>query len=1174
MQRNWTQSQLDAIESRRGTILVSAAAGSGKTAVLVERAVRRLTVGENPTPADKLLIVTFTKAAAAEMRARLEKRLSELRHENPADEWLRRQSILLSQATIGTAHSFCADLIREHFHTLNIPHEFKIVTDNQELEMKTEAVSEVLDEAFETDDFKALADAFTEERSDRKLSEIILSLYKYMQSHPSPNRWLQNRVAMFKKSKNAASSPWGEVILRYVAEAAEYMRNLINEAQHASMEDEDVQKAFGGVLGNEEVQISALCELTKSGTWDEIAAMIKGLVFGSRGQLRGMDKGYPPLAKAAKLRDEAKETRKKLEKLFSSNEEECLDEFAEIARITEKLTELVLRFDERYKEKKLEKGFLDYNDLEHYAVELLADDEGNPTPVAEEISLRFEEVMIDEYQDINEVQDLIFRCVSRDEANLFMVGDVKQSIYGFRCAEPRIFINRRNSYEKYEREKGNYPSYIVLDYNFRSRENVTESVNFVFSNLMSKETGDIDYTDEEKLACGADYDEKAGCETELYILKKQEEFETEIIEANFIAECINELIKSGFTVKDKESGEERQAAFSDFAVLLRSANRYAHNYAEILTAAGIPARANIAGGFFEAQEIRLMLSILKVIDNPNQDIPLLALMLSPIYGFSPDDMAKLRMNDKSVSLYISVLRQAKNDERYERLIRDLEEYRTLAATMPADTFISMLYLKTGYTDIVLAMEEGDSRLSNLRLLQRYAKEYEGFGHNGISGFIRFIDKMKQNKQSVEAVGKGEKNCVSVMSVHKSKGLEFPVCIVAGCGRGGANRTDEVLLHPELGLGIKIRDNRLGARFTTMPRDAIALDLSRREAAEELRILYVAMTRAREKLILIGTDKNPDNEIAKAAAQIAENGITPYAIKNAKNFLQLLIMCALRHQNGEILRSKAGIGDEMITSSHYVPWKIEIVERLHSANSDAEELRKENKTNEELVKEITRRVDFTYPFDALTEIPSKVTASGLVSKEHGEASEVPLRRPAWLGIKGFSPVERGTALHEFMQYADFGKAAENPQAELDALLEKGFLTEAQAQVIDFAKVKKFFESDLGRRVLASTDVQKEKRFAVEIAAGSVMEDLSDFKGEKIILQGAIDCTFTENGKISIIDFKTDNVKTAEELLPIYKTQLQLYAAAIKATSGGKVGDCFIYSIKTGEYVKADIQAEQI
>ena len=425
-------------------------------------------------------------------------------------------------------------------------------------------------------------------------------------------------------------------------------------------------------------------------------------------------------------------------------------------------------------------NLVDFHDLEHFALNILVDGETKQARrAAEEFRDTFAEIMIDEYQDINEVQDSLFRAVSQEGKNLFMVGDVKQSIYGFRRAMPEIFLRCRRAFQKYDRQKDAYPAYIVLDRNFRSREEVTSTVNFVFSRLMTQQTGDMDYTGEERLVCGADYAPKEGCETELQFIAREAGVPAEEAEGAWIAQRIRQLVEGGFTVSDKEG--ERPAGYGDFCILLRSANQYAYAYAQQLQAHGVPARASVSGGFFQAAEVRVMLSLLRVIDNPNQDIPLLSVLMSPLYGFSADDTARLRLEDRDVPVYISLLRAAQTDPRCERVIREIGQYRAVAATMPSDSFLNSLYSKTGYPDMALAMENGAQRLANLRLLEKYARDYEGSGYHGVSGFVRFLDRLKDNNSDLQAaeLSPTDRNAVTVMSIHKSKGLEFPVCIVAG-----------------------------------------------------------------------------------------------------------------------------------------------------------------------------------------------------------------------------------------------------------------------------------------------------------------------------------------------------------------------------------------------------------
>ncbi len=1154
----WTDSQQDAISARRGTVLVAAAAGSGKTAVLVQRAIERLTDPVNPTNADRMLIVTFTKAAAAEMRARLERRLHDLLREHPGDPHLRRQSILLSQAHIGTVDSFCAEMVREFFHLLDLSPDFKIVSDKQEEELTHAALNEVLGEAFESGTVASLADAFAGERDDRRLMEMVLTLYRFMQSHPFPEKWLAEKVAMYfpGPEEQASLSPWERVIVAYAQETASHCVGLLSRALEECREDPAVEKAFYAPLEKDRASFQEMEALATQGDWDGLSQWV-GAFKPAPAKAPNGYKDDPLVVRVKAYRDGAKSAAEELQKYLSADREACARETAQTAPLVRSLGELTLAFSQRYGEKKRAGNFLDYSDLEHQAIRLFLGEDGAPTAAAREVAARFDEIMIDEYQDINEVQDSLFRAVSKDGKNLFMVGDVKQSIYGFRRAMPEIFLRCRRAFQKYDRQQDAYPAYIVLDRNFRSREEVTSTVNFVFSRLMTQQTGDMDYTGEERLVCGADYAPKEGCETELQFIARSGGVPAEEAEGAWIAQRIRQLVEGGFTVSDK--GGERPAGYGDFCILLRSANQYAYAYAQQLQAHGVPARASVAGGFFQAAEIRVMLSLLRVIDNPNQDIPLLSVLMSPLYGFSADDAARLRLESRDVPVYISLLRAAQTDPRCERVIREIGQYRAVAATMPSDTFLNYLYSKTDYPDMALAMENGVQRLANLRLLEKYARDYEGSGYHGVSGFVRFLDRLKDNNSDLQAaeLSPTDRNAVTVMSIHKSKGLEFPVCIVAGCGRNFvSDQRAEVLLHPELGLGVKLRDRKRSARFTTTAREAIGLETARSSAAEELRILYVALTRAKEKLILVGSWEDPARTASKLALELTGDGPSPYTVRRGKNAAQWLLLCALCHPDGAQLRQEAGAPAECVVREDYTPWKIALSHYQPQEAAAQTQAPAPEPPDLQLYEELVEQVNFVYPHEVAVAIPAKVAASKLAAQQDG-SGEITLSRPAWLGEQGMTPAERGTALHAFMQFADFSAALADPQGERERLVEMALLTPEQGAAVDLSRVGKFLESPLGKRVLRSSQVEKERRFTAVIPA-SLAEPEASAGEEEVILQGAVDCTFVEDGCLHIIDFKTDRVPDMEELWQRYQAQLQLYGYAMEEVSGLPVGELILYS----------------
>lgn len=1165
----WTPEQRDAISARGGSILVSAAAGSGKTAVLVERAIGLLTDPAQPVAADRLLVVTFTRAAAAEMRTRLEKRLNELLRADPKNERLRRQAILLGQANIGTIHGFCADIIREFFHTLGISQNFKIVTDKQREELVLSSVMEVLDEIFNDGRFEPLADAFSGERDERRLSSAIVGLYEYMNAHPDPEGWLKKKVNMYFLADDAAESAWGRVICDEAESIADYCLKLAEQAERLCHEDEALEKSFALILAEELEFFRRLSEGIQKGSWDGIREIINGYAFRRMTAPRGY-KEDPIKLRITAVRDEYRKLLDKtLRKLFSVSDAACIEEFRAVGRVTELLAEVTLRFSERFRLAKEERNFLDYNDLEHHMIRLLVGKNGEKTPEAQTLAKRFDEIMIDEYQDVNEVQDQIFTSLSNARANLFVVGDVKQSIYGFRRAMPEIFIRYRAAAVPYCREAPAFPAKISLDRNFRSRENVTAGVNFVFTRLMRRETADIDYRGEEELVYGASYSAKDNLQTELDFVLPEDRVPTEETEGRLIAERILALMDSGLTVSDKAG--ERPAEYRDFCVLLRSANAHAPQYAEAMQKAGIPAKASIPGGFFSSPEIGVVLSLLQVIDNPNQDIPLLAVLVSPIYGFTADALAALRMQDPNSSLYHLVLQAAEQDEAYRRFITELEDFRTTSAVMSSDVFISHLYRKTGYTDMVLAMENGEARLSNLRMLRKHAEDYEKNGYNGLSGFVGFLERIRKNGADLPAAPgtAADENSVQIMSVHKSKGLEFPVCILAGCARKRNISRDDVLLHPTLGLGIKLHNRAMGVRSTTVAREAISLDLNRQESAEEMRILYVALTRAREKLIMIATEKRLQPLLEKAASRLSGTQIPAYAIRSANSFSQWLMMCALQHPDGTELRKLAGRDDTNVSSAYAAPWEIRIRSGQSGAPPTGEAPAVPAVQDDQLLQDLKRRIAFQYPDQSLSVIPTKITASSLTAQAHKESYAKKLAQPAWLFSQNLTPAQKGTALHSFMQYADYHAAAEQPQHELERLVERDFLTKEEAAAVDLQQVRRFFTCALGKRVLAAEQVEKERRFTAEIPAGDAYPELTGEQTEAmVVLQGAIDCTFVENSRLYIIDFKTDRIKDMQKLYDLYAIQLRLYAQAMEQISELPLGGCYLYAMHCAEAVPVE------
>ena len=1178
MSRNWTTDQLDAIRARGGTLLVSAAAGSGKTAVLVQRAIERITDEKNPTDADRLLVVTFTKAAAAEMRGRIAEELSRMLEADPFNARLQRQQLLLSRSHISTVDSFCSDLVRQNFYKLGIPPEVRVLDDSEISVLRTEAAGETLEEYYEKSDadFYTFVESFASGRDDAAVAGTIGRLYDFVRSHPFPKRWLAEKEAFYGNGLAASETVWGKTVLSFAEDAAEYSEALLRDAVSLMASDEAISKAYGDAFRSDLTEIGALREAVSAGDWDRVMRLSVDFEWQKLKSLRG--RADDPLKnRISAARKEAKSTVSKIASLFGASDAQCREDIARLCPIVEKLFEVTTRFSEILDRKKRERRAADFSDLEHWALNLLVYETENGyerTQEAQELSEQFDEIMVDEYQDTNETQDMIFTAVSRNGSNLFMVGDVKQSIYGFRQAMPQIFLRKRAEFPLYEREKDEYPACVVLDRNFRSRAGVTGTVNFVFSQLMSRQAGGLDYTDEERLVPEAAYPPLREPSAELDVIDlsaSEEDRDVIAAESRRIAELIYGMMDG--TPRITERGELRPAGYRDFCVLLRSANRPAHEYVRELTGLGIPAWADTAGGFFDTYEAGIALSLLQIVDNPNQDIPLLSVMMSPVYGFTADEMAEIRVRERSGKLYPAAVKAAQSGNgKAVDFLRQVESFRTLSASMPSDRLIRTVFEKTGLFEMVQAMPNGELRLANLRLLLRYAKNYEASGYNGLNGFLRFLGRLRRNNGDLSAAASltESANVVRVMSIHHSKGLEFPVCIVAGCAHRFNRESPSVLLHPELGLGARLRDGETGVRYNTMPRDAVSLEMTRDDMSEELRVLYVAMTRAKEKLVLVATLRDAEKTLSRLALKITPGKrIHPYAVRSASSIADWLLLCALRHPDGRELRALAGASEE-ITVPAAESWQIRLLRQEDAPERTAEtEVIPTALPNPELEEQIESLINYRYPYAALSSVCAKTAASELAG-ERFEARFAATARPAFLGENGLTPEERGTALHTFLQFADYRAAASDPHRELERLTEEKYITPEQAAAVDLGQAEIFFTSTLTKRITASGNYEREVRFTEEIPADRINPDLPSPMGEeRVVVQGAADLLFEEDGELVLVDFKTDRISDSQALWERYRDQLKLYRDAFQKSMGKRVKECVLYSFTLGCVVTGEL-----
>ncbi|MBP3434783.1 MAG: helicase-exonuclease AddAB subunit AddA [Clostridia bacterium] len=1171
---DFTPEQNLCIHSHGGTLLVSAAAGSGKTTVLVQRIIARITDPDNPVDIDRLLVVTFTRAAAAEMKHRLASKLSELIAQNPGDLRLQRQQLLLPRAAIETVDSFCGRLVRENFHLLDIPPQFRVGDEQQLSLLKKEALTEVLGEFYAVGDpdFRELASMLSDSRSDALLMSTVERLYDFLQPHPDPERWLNERAMVYEDPEALADGVWGRFVLDHIVDNLNKAQRLLQTALPLAESDANLHANYAPTLTESLHFIEQAASLCRSGGWDELLSAFRTYSTTRPGQKKVTDAALRERVKV--LREEANKIIKKQAELMCGTDDQCRQDLRDTRRLVMALYEVTRQFSRRFLEKKKTARLLDFSDIEHYALDLLSEtaEDGTPvpSPLAQELSAQFEEILVDEYQDTNALQDALYVALSRKENNLFFVGDVKQSIYGFRQAMPELFLRRRRAYPKFD--ETHYPGTITLGNNFRSRDEVTAGVNFAFRQLMSDKISGMRYDENEELKRSAEYPPANGHEPEFLIVDTtpsgNDKLEADVAEAEAVAKRIKELV--GTLPVGSDSHPLR---YNDCCVLLRS-RRPA--FLKVFEKHGIPVAADDAGAFFNTAEIRLALSLLRCINNPLQDVPLTAWLMSPLCGFTPDDMAAIRTCRPKTALYnaLTAARSKAEDPLLAQRCRDavafLDRYRTLACQMTVDRLLLRLYEDTALPELMSARADGERRRHNLQLLQNQCHRFDQSGFRSLSAFIRYIDRLQaQNIELPGSTSARTENAVHIMTIHGSKGLEFPVVFLAGLGHE-FNRMDlknDLLLHADLGAGIKRRDLTTCNRYITLPHRALSMAIVDEECAEELRVLYVAMTRAREKLCLSMTLKNPVDKLSSLAATLdAQEALPSFAVRDAKTMGEWLLAALLRHPCATEWRRMIDREDLPLLSDEN-NWQFRIEQPLLLCETEKEEAPIPAAPDPTVVAQIRERMAYTYPHAALARIPVKLAASQ--TAEHTlQRRFVAQVRPAFLNAAGLTPAERGTAMHNFMLFADYTSAAADPEAEIIRLVSSGLLTAEQAQAIDRADLSVFFGSPLYQRMCRSPRLLREFPFTALCPAYQLDPALAEEDGEFMVMQGIADCVFYEDGELVIVDYKTDRVKTDRELLERYTTQLNIYRKSLSEALAVPVRDCLLYSFALGHVIRVE------
>ena len=1159
MAEKLTVQQQQAVEDRGGKLLVSAAAGSGKTKVLVDRLMSYLCDSVNPANIDEFLIITFTQAAAAELRGKIAAKLSERIAQEPENRHLQQQFQRLYMTQISTVHAFCGNILRQYAYRLDLSADFRMEAESECSQLRAEAVQQVLDGSYvhihEEPDVAAFIDTLGFGRSDYRIPELLLKVYDSSRCHLDPDGWLDSCLQAVDTDAvtDAAQTRWGQCLVQQLRENLELYIQALTRCAELAQQDEGGQKPAALLRDT----IAAYRTLLTCESWDEIH--------------RNCDIPYPTfrtdkmqdreLAETiVTVRNACKKGAKELAKFFTDPSAQILEDLSNSAAAVRGMVCLVRRFAKAYEEAKERRRILDFTDLEHRMLDLLLGAKRTGiTSAAREIGERFREVMVDEYQDSNAVQDAIYAALTDRRQNCFMVGDVKQSIYSFRLADPGIFLEKYATYAPQEEAQPMEGRKVVLSKNFRSGGAVLSAANCVFQTCMSPAVGGLWYGKDEALYEGVPHEPLGEPEVELYGIRGNGNVYD--AETTFVAKRIRQLLDEGHLIRDKDGMRPIRA--EDIVILLRSPGSVGQRYRAALERAGV--RCSSGGGFdlLEAREIVALRSMLQVIHNPRLDIPLVAVLVSPLFGFTADEMAKIRRDSRYASVYDSLRRS--EDPKVTAFLETLSQLRKTARMEGLTRLIEEIYTVTRLDSLYGAMEDGELRTANLQVFYQLAAQQES-NQQDLGRFLEYLELMEEDglKTEVEA-----SEGVSIVSVHKSKGLEYPVVFLCGLSRkfNMESLSEDVLTHKELGIGISATDHNRRVRFPTVARRAIRSQIKADSLSEEMRILYVAMTRAKDRLIMTYTDNKLDDEL-KALGVWSRLGQRQMAVRDVDCIGKWVLLAALtRTEAGEFFAITGSVGDTNV-SEH--PWLIRVIDTVEPAACGVPKL--SDKAEEELAP-LRESLSFRYPYPAATQAPSKQTATQRKGRQKDQeiAEDAPAptpfaaswRKPSFVSQK-VDAASYGTAVHTVMQHIHYQNGMD-VSAAISSMVDRGLLSSEQAALIQPEQIEAFFASELGQKSLSATTLWEFKF--------SILDDGAAFdpalKGEKILLQGVVDCAMIEPDGITVLDFKTDKVKAdaLEEATERYRAQVQAYAEALERIYNLPVKRSCLYFFRVGKF--ADI-----
>ena len=1255
----WTKAQQKVIDTRHKNLLVSAAAGSGKTAVLVERIIKMISEGENPIDIDRLLVVTFTNAAATQMKERIGKALDQKLIMEPGNAHLQKQVSLLQSAHITTIHSFCLNVIRNYFHHIDLDPSFKIADESEITLMKSDIVAEVLEKWYEegSEDFLRLIESYSRSKSDDPIEDLILSLYDFAMSNPWPKTWLKGVQESFKFEtiEDMANTRWMKELLNYILSVLKDLLNKIEKAIEICNEPDGPQAYLPALLSDR----SMLLEFLKKDTYEGYCNAFSEISFA---RLSSKKQENVPEDKKNKVKDLREEVKKGIKDItnqfFFQPAEEMFNDLKAVGSIMDVLSRLTLDFMEAFAAKKEDKNLVDFNDLEHFALKILVEEKDGeiiPSKAALELSEQFEEILIDEYQDSNLVQETILKSISRENKGLynrFMVGDVKQSIYKFRLAMPELFLEKYKTYGTWDTDEDgnvNLTQRIDLDKNFRSRKVVLDFVNDIFEQIMIESVGGIVYDNSASLKYGELFEEQVpeneagklsnevkeriAKDVELILVTEEEldtagentgngsfngsssdkenanlidlpdedkeeiQYTKKELEARAVAKKIKEIINPEYGLllidKDKEGKViHRPARLGDIVILLRTMAGWSEVFVNTLIQEGIPAYADTGTGYFQTTEIMTLLNMLRIIDNPRQDIPFAGVLYSPIVGLTSDELAQVRLMDRKTTMYGASLAYAQDGSSEElknklkSFLDMLHKLRDKAKYTPIHELIQEILDMTGYAYYVMAMPGGDRRKANIDMLISHAVRFENGSYSGLFHFVRYIEKLhKYEVDFGEASVSGENDdAVRIMSIHKSKGLEFPVVFVSGLSKqfNMQDQRKSILMHVDYGIGPDYIDLENRTKVPTLLKKFIQKKNQTDSLGEELRVLYVALTRAKEKLIMTGYLNNTEDLYAK-------KDFSFYEIMSSKNYLDL-VLPAMNNKKTDYMKIKVISRKDILG---------EEVARQIFMQKDKEELENltlNHKTDKELQNQINKRLNFKYPYAAETKLRVKLTVSELkklgqfIDEEDGEIlygntgdnnelsdgrNEVnTLSADQYIPdfIKGTltetTATDRGSLYHKVLELLDLSKVKNYKDLvrELEVLAKEGKILKEDIKRLNLKNILKFAQSSTAKRIIkaqAEGKLYKEKQFVIGVKACEIYPDQDS--EELILIQGIIDAFFEEDGELVIIDYKSDVVNDEKQLEDRYKMQLIYYKKALEQILRKKVKEMIIYSLYLGKEI---------